>query len=242
MAIQDDRGFNQIYEQNKVNLIRLKRRADWMIGEMEPSPAKKTLEIGCGTGYMSHYIAERTNMQVIGSDLCKPFIEEAKAKFSLPNLSYEVLDFNEAAASIHNKFDYILGNGILHHLYYHLDEVFLTLKDLLNAGGKIIFMEPNIYNPYVAAIFKNGRLRKWAHLEPDEMAFSKGFIRQKLEAAGFQDSRIFYKDFLLPGIPEFMVRPSVVIGDLLERTPLKYVSQSILISAGHGFWEKIRGK
>src|SRR5450432_275439 len=148
MAIQDDRGFNQIYEQNEVNLIRLKRRADWMIEAMEVDPAKKVLEIGCGTGYVSHYIAAKTNMQVIGSDLCKPFIEEAKRKFTLPHLSYEVLDFNEAAGTVHNKFDYIIGNGILHHLYYNLDKVFLTLKNLLNPGGKIIFMEPNLYNPY----------------------------------------------------------------------------------------------
>lgn len=202
-----------------------------MIGEMTVSPAKKVLEIGCGTGYMSHYIAGRTNMQMIGSDLCKPFIEEAKTKFSLPNLSYEVLDFNEAATGIHNKFDYILGNGILHHLYYNLDEVFLTLKGLLNPDGKIIFMEPNIHNPYVAAIFKNKSLRKWARLEPDEMAFSKKFIQQKIKAAGFGKSKVTYKDFLLPGVPGFMVGPSIITGNILERTPLRIVSQSILISA-----------
>jgi 2-polyprenyl-3-methyl-5-hydroxy-6-metoxy-1,4-benzoquinol methylase len=231
MAIQDDRGFNQIYEQNEVNLIRLKRRADWMIEAMEVDPAKKVLEIGCGTGYVSHYIAAKTNMQVIGSDLCKPFIEEAKRKFTLPHLSYEALDFNEAAGTVHNKFDYIIGNGILHHLYYNLDKVFLTLKNLLNPGGKIIFMEPNLYNPYVAAIFKNKVLRKWAHLEPDEMAFSKSFVQQKLKAAGFEDNKVLYKDFLLPGVPRFMVGPSVTIGNFLERTPLRFVSQSILISA-----------
>jgi 2-polyprenyl-3-methyl-5-hydroxy-6-metoxy-1,4-benzoquinol methylase len=230
-AIQDDRGFNQIYEQSPVNLIRLKRRADWMIEDMEVAPGKKILEIGCGTGFVSHYIASRTGMQVLGSDLCVPFIEEAREKFKLHNLFYEVLDFNEAAADANNKFDYIIGNGILHHLYYNLDKVFVTLRDMLHPGGKIIFMEPNIYNPYVAAIFKNRKLRKWAHLEPDEMAFSRGYIRRKLIAAGFATSRIRYKDFLLPGVPKFMVAPSIAVGNLVERTPLKFLSQSILISA-----------
>ena len=50
-------------------------------------------------------------------------------------------------------------------------------------------MEPNIYNPYVAAIFKNRRFRKRAHLEPDEMAFSKG-LSGKIEAAGFKNIKI----------------------------------------------------
>ncbi len=230
-AIKDDRGFNQIFAQSEVNLIRLKRRAEWMINKMEAGPGKKVLEIGCGTGYVAYIIAQQTNMHVLGSDLCIPFIEDAKTNYKLPNLDFEVLDFNKAAGTVHNKFDYIIGNGILHHLYYNLDSVFLTLKDLLNKNGKIIFMEPNIYNPYVAAIFRNKMLRKWASLEPDEMAFSKTFIEEKLNRAGFSEIDVVYKDFLLPGIPRVLVKPSIAIGNTLEKTPLKYISQSILITA-----------
>jgi len=170
-------------------------------------------------------------MQVIGSDLCKPFIEGAKQQYILPNLSYDTLDFNQAATQVDQKFDYIIGNGILHHLYYNLDEVLVTFKKLLNKDGKIIFMEPNIYNPYVALIFQNKTLRKWAKLEPDEMAFSKSFINEKLEKAAFKNINIVYKDFLLPGVPRPLVMPSIVIGNILEKTPLKYISQSILICA-----------
>ena len=169
-------------------------------------------------------------MQVIGSDLCVPFIEGAKEKYILPNLSFDTLDFN-TAASLNNKFDYIIGNGILHHLYYNLNTVLATLKNLLNENGKIIFMEPNINNPYVATIFKIDFFRKWANLEPDEMAFSKSYINEKLNSIGFKSIEITYKDFLLPGIPKFLVEPSIHIGNILEKTPLKFISQSILISA-----------
>jgi 2-polyprenyl-3-methyl-5-hydroxy-6-metoxy-1,4-benzoquinol methylase len=230
-AIKDDRGFNQIYKQSETNLIRLRRRADWITNEMNATPDKKVLEIGCGTGYVSYYIAKKTGIQVIGSDLCEPFIEEAKEKHILPNLTFLILDFNKATATVHNKFDYIIGNGILHHLYYNLGEVLPTLKTLLNPQGKIIFMEPNIYNPYVAAIFKNKRLRKQAHLEPDEMAFSRIFIRKKLQSVGFKNVKVRYKDFLLPGTPRLLVKPSIIIGNILEKTFLKFISQSILISA-----------
>jgi 2-polyprenyl-3-methyl-5-hydroxy-6-metoxy-1,4-benzoquinol methylase len=230
-AITDDRGFNQIYEQSSVNLVRLKRRAAWIIEQMDIDPDKKILEIGCGTGFMSHHIALKSGMQVIGSDLCKPFIEDARKNYVLPNLLFEVLDFNDAASSIHNKFDYIIGNGILHHLYYNLNKVLSTLKNLLNQDGKIIFMEPNIYNPYIAAIFKNKIFRKWAKLEPDEMAFSKKFIHQKLNLAGFKNIKVIYKDFLLPGVPGWLVTPSIAAGNILEKTPLKVISQSILITS-----------
>lgn len=229
-SIKDDRGYNQGFKETYALNKRMERRADWMIYEMEVQPGKKVLEIGCGTGYLSYYIAKKTGMQVIGSDLCVPFIEGAKENYILSNLSYDTLDFNTAAANLTTKYDYVIGNGILHHLYHNLNEVLVTLKKLLNPNGKIIFMEPNIFNPYVAAIFKNESLRKWANLEPDEMAFSKGFINQKLQEAGFSNISIIYKDFLLPGIPKFLVTPSIVVGNLLEKTPLKFISQSILIS------------
>ena len=230
-SIIDDRGYNQGFKETYSLKKRMERRADWMINEMQVVQHKKVLEIGCGTGYVSYYIAEKTGMQVIGSDLCVPFIEGAKEKYILPNLSFDTLDFNEAAANLDNKFDYIIGNGILHHLYYNLNTVLATLKKLLNENGKIIFMEPNIYNPYVATIFKNDSIRKWANLEPDEMAFSKSFIKEKLQSTGFKNIEITYKDFLLPGIPKFLVEPSIKIGNILEKTPLKFISQSILISA-----------
>jgi hypothetical protein len=92
-------------------------------------------------------------------------------------------------------------------------------------------MEPNIYNPYVAAIFKNKALRKWAHLEPDEMAFSASFVKDKLNRAGFRLNTVTYRDFLLPGVPHWMIGPSIAAGNLLEKTPLRIISQSIFITA-----------
>lgn len=230
-SVVDDRGYNQGFRESLASKKRMERRADWMIDEMDTILQKRVLEIGCGTGYLSYYIAKKTGMPVTATDLCEPFIEAARKDYSLPNLSYECLDFNKAAEIIHEKFDYIIGNGILHHLHDGLDKALRNLKKLLNPGGKMIFMEPNIYNPYVAAIFKNKTLRHWARLEPDEMAFSKKFILKKLNDAGFESASVKYKDFLLPGIPSFLIRPSIVIGNILEKTPLKLVSQSIFISA-----------
>lgn len=230
-SVIDDRGYNQGFKDTPAVRKRMERRADWMLSEMENNSDKTVLEIGCGTGYISYYLAKRTKLRIIGSDLCQPFIGEANENYKLPNLSYEVLDFNKAAMTFHRKFDYLIGNGILHHLYHNLDETFVTFKKLLNSTGKIIFMEPNIFNPYVAFIFKNNKLRKWARLEPDEMAFSKSFILKKLQAAEFAEIKIVYKDFLLPGVPEMIITPSIILGDVLEKTPLKYLSQSILICA-----------
>ena len=70
-SIVDDRGYNQGFKETYALQKRMTRRADWMIKKMSLAPTKRVLEIGCGTGYVSYYIAKQTGMQVIGSDLCK---------------------------------------------------------------------------------------------------------------------------------------------------------------------------
>jgi 2-polyprenyl-3-methyl-5-hydroxy-6-metoxy-1,4-benzoquinol methylase len=233
-SIKDDRGYNQGFAPAKSTTVRLDRRTQWLLGEMTLTPATRILEIGCGTGEVSHWMAERSGATVVGTDLCVPFIEEARRTYTLPNLRFEVVDFNEASAFTDERFDYIVGNGILHHLYYGLPDALTRMRSLLAPGGKIIFMEPNLYNPYVYLIFTYPWLRKLANLEPDEMAFTKPFIRNLLRTAGFEHIRVDYKDFLLPGIPEFLIGPSIWLGDILEKLPgTKQVAQSLFIRAEH---------
>ena len=230
--IKDDRGFNQVWGDSKSTRVRAERRCEYMISQMQVQPNKSVMEIGCGTGKNAFILAKKTGMNVLGTDLCVPFVEEARKNYPLTNLRYDILDFNKADQFKGEKFDYIIGNGILHHLYYHLDEAFTNMLHLLKDGGKIIFLEPNIYNPYVYLIFSYAALRKATHLEPDEMAFSKSFATEKLAKAGYKNIKVEYKDFLLPGVPDALITPSVVIGDVLEKIPLlKNVSQSIFISA-----------
>jgi 2-polyprenyl-3-methyl-5-hydroxy-6-metoxy-1,4-benzoquinol methylase len=231
-SIVDDRGFNQGFKLNTATQIRMNRRAEWMTNLMHSDQPCNILEIGCGTGEVAYWIAKNTTHHVLGTDICLPFINEANAKYQLPNLSYAYLNFSNIEDFKDQRFDYIIGNGILHHLYQHLDESLINLKNLLKTGGAIIFIEPNIYNPYCGLIFNIPLLRKWAKLEPDEMAFSKSFIINRLNKADFQKVNVKYIDFLLPGIPNSLVKPSIVIGDILEKIPvLKMLSQSIFIYA-----------
>lgn len=231
-SLKDDQGHNQIFKPSYATDKRLERRADYIISQFRSTQDIDVLELGCGMGIMANMIAGKIKTKFLGVDLCEPFIAAARKNFSTPNLSFEVMDFNKAEDFLHRKFDYIIGNGILHHLYHNLDSALVNIRKLLKPGGKMIFLEPNIYNPYVSLIFKNSYFRKKAALEPTEMAFSKKFITQKLQSAGYKNIKVEYKDFLLPGIPRVFVKPSIVIGRIAEKTPLiKKISQSIFISA-----------
>jgi 2-polyprenyl-3-methyl-5-hydroxy-6-metoxy-1,4-benzoquinol methylase len=231
-SVRDDRGYNQGWAENRATNVRSERRCDYMISQMRSRLSGNVLEIGCGTGQNSFFLARKTGLSVLGTDICVPFIEEASQRFQLPNLRYAVLDFNQASQFEGETFDYIVGNGILHHLYHHLSAALTNMHRLLKPGGTIVFLEPNLYNPYVFGIFRFPYLRRLAHLEPDEMAFTKRHVTKLLKAAGYNDIRVEYKDFLLPGIPDILIAPSIAVGAVLERVPLvRMVSQSIFISA-----------
>jgi len=231
-SVRDDRGYNQGWAESRATNVRAERRCDYIISQMREPLTGTVLEIGCGRGQNSYLLAKKTGLSVLGTDICVPFIEEANRRFQLPNLRYAVLDFNQAAQFEGERFDYIVGNGILHHLYYHLADALTAMRRLLRPAGKIVFLEPNLYNPYVLSIFSVPALRKLAHLEPDEMAFTKRYVTGLLSASGYSNICVEYKDFLLPGIPDALIAPSIAIGAVLERIPLvRTMSQSIFISA-----------
>lgn len=231
-GIRDERGFT-LYPQNRTMPIRTERRADYMIRQMGNPHNAEILEIGCGTGELSRILAEKTGSSVLGTDLSNVYIREARENNTLLNLRYETLDFNNPKALFSSRFDYILGNGILHHVVPRLDKALENLRTLLKDNGKIVFLEPNLYNPYCFLIFHTtGALRRWANLEPDEMALTKRRMLQKLKEHNFREIKIEYKDFLLPNTPYFMIYPFIFAGWILEKLFLiNKMSQSIFISA-----------
>jgi 2-polyprenyl-3-methyl-5-hydroxy-6-metoxy-1,4-benzoquinol methylase len=235
-SIQDEKGYNQGYRPSKSVEVRTERRCDYILSKMELKQDTRILEIGCGIGRHSYILAKKTGKYVLGTDISRAFIEEAKSNYSLPNLEYKLLDFNDQAAISDatggQKFDYVVGDGILHHLYYNLDNSLASIHELLKPGGRMIFLEPNFFNPYCLVIFNIPLFRKLAKLEPGEMALRKGFISDKLELAGFENINVEYRDFLIPGTPDFMIKVSIILGNAIEKIIwLKMLSQSIFISA-----------
>lgn len=229
-SLTDDRGYNQMFAPSEAMKIRSERRCDMLLAAMVLTSESRILELGCGTGEIANFIAGKTNAQVIGIDICKPFIEEAQKKHVKPNLSFEVLDFNDPQSLSGIKYDYIIGNGILHHLYFDLDNALQNIKQLLKEDGKMIFLEPNLVNPYCYLIFSYPYFRKKANLEPDEMAFTKRFILNKLQKNGFKNNSVYYKDFLIPITPKMLIKLLIATGNILERIPiLRMLSQSIFI-------------
>ena len=113
-----------------------------------------------------------------------------------------------------------------------MDNFLPALALWLRPGGRLIFWEPNLKNPYVFLIFKVAALRRMTRLEPEEMAFTPRFIQRKLTTAGFCQVRAIARDFLLPNTPAKLISLVVKMGDFLEKVPVvRGCAQSIFLTA-----------
>lgn len=232
LTIQDEQGVNQVYAAVGSAIERKNRRNEWFIKQMKAVDAQNVLEIGCGDGEMADFIARNTSIKVTAIDISPAFITQARERFQQSNLSYELIDFMNLHLDSPGEFDFVFGNGILHHLAKQLPEVLQRLHALIRHQGGIAFIEPNLLNPYCAFIFGTAIGRRWARLDPDEMAFSAGDIEGLLAATGWQNISVATRDFLVPGLPTSCVGPIMWLEPALEATSLtSWLAQSNFIVA-----------
>ncbi|MEI8173433.1 MAG: class I SAM-dependent methyltransferase [Deltaproteobacteria bacterium] len=231
-SIVDNRGYSQGFALSQALTIRTRRRVQAMLDEMDVSSPRTILELGCGTGEASYLLSTLTTADVIGVDLCESFIQSARENYDRPNLKFIAMDLllEDVADRFTGKIDYIVGNGILHHLRADLPQALLRLNQLLSHGGRFIFWEPNLANPYLFFIFRFEKLRRLARLEPNEMAFYCRELVRVFESIGLTQIHASCRDFLLPNTPGMLIKPAIWLGAVMERIPcMSSLAQSIFI-------------
>lgn len=232
IALEDERGFNQVFAPVGSSLLRMRRRHDWFLAEARRAGARRILEIGCGTGVAAARMAAGTDAEVVAIDISDAFLDEARARHTAPNLRFEKLTLPTEDPARLGRFDFVFGNGILHHLVRELPQVLDALRRATNPGGRIAFIEPNLANPFCAFIFGTKIGRRWAKLEPDEMAFKPGQLGTAFTTADWQDVQVQTRDFLVPGLPSPMIKPILALEPALEATAVtRWLAQSHFVTA-----------
>jgi SAM-dependent methyltransferase len=139
------------------------------------------LDYGCGSGEFSRVLALR-GARVVGIDISPKLIETARASAANIGLNgscpqFMVCDAHHTPFS-DNTFDYVVGNGALHHL--DLGMAYAEIARILKPGGKALFMEPMYHHP---VLWMLRRLTPNAHsaderpLSFDDMAKAKKWFR-----------------------------------------------------------------
>jgi 2-polyprenyl-3-methyl-5-hydroxy-6-metoxy-1,4-benzoquinol methylase len=109
-------------------------------------PGESMLDLGCGSGWLSAYFAER-GMIVVGVDVSQEQIgaaNELKAKLGLENLSFQCSDFMEWDLNKYlGSFGNIFVSAFLHHLpQTELELIMGKIAQVLKPGGRVYLYEP----------------------------------------------------------------------------------------------------
>ena len=149
----------------------------------EPS---RVLDIGCGTGETSCYLAERfPGARVVGVDVSRAAIQYASRSYGSDRVSFRLLDEFD-----NEPFELCYINGVFHHLKDgERQETLRVIRERLRDGGFLALFENNPWNPGTRIVMKR------IPFDRDAEPLSSRETRRLLDGAGFKcvDTRyLFY--------------------------------------------------
>lgn len=107
---------------------------------------KKVMEIGCGNGWFSNYLAFNCDVQVCGLDINLPELEQAARVFEHPNVYFTYGDIF-ANAPFQRNLDLIVLNKVVEY-FPDLEFLFERLAKFLRKGGEIHILDSPFFPPY----------------------------------------------------------------------------------------------
>jgi ubiquinone/menaquinone biosynthesis C-methylase UbiE len=193
------------------------------------------LDYGCGTGKSTQELKSRGAL-VTAFDISLTRLKDAKGHLTSEDRSHT--KFVAAAAErlpfIDKKFDAIIGKQILHHL--ELEVAAREISRVLKPGGKAVFLEPLIHNPFLEAY-----RRLTPHLRsPTERALSVHDLREFSSQFTHWEHTEFCFFAILPVLVDVFLGNKVSLRRLtktlqrLDQTLIKAVP-----SIGRYYWETV---
>jgi len=127
--------------------------AERLFSQIDLSNVKKVLEVGCGIGVVTSYLAKEYKWNVTGIDLDPEQIERAKND----NIENEYFKFFEADVTklpfVDSEFDMALSFDVLHHIP-NWDNALNEISRVLKPMGFYVFSDLALPR-FTARIFKN---------------------------------------------------------------------------------------
>ena len=111
-----------------------------------PLQGKTVLDLGCGYGWHCMYAAEQGAARVLGLDLSRKMIEEAKRRNEGAGIEYQVCGIEEYEYP-ESSWDCVVSNLALHYIE-DIEMIFRKVYRTLKAGGTFLF---NIEHPVLTA-------------------------------------------------------------------------------------------
>ncbi len=159
--------------------------------KLQISPPKKLLELGCGTGWMSEFLA-LMKFEVVATSISPHDIRDAQTRINsleVKNITFD-LKFLESsmetvAKTVQNQglFDTVLVFEALHHAYDWREAISASYDCLKSGGWLLVCNEPNFVHTAVSY-----RIAKLSNTH--EIGFRRSELKNHLKQTGFQKIQI----------------------------------------------------
>jgi ubiquinone/menaquinone biosynthesis C-methylase UbiE len=202
------------------------------------------LDIACGTGFGSDILASHTKNQVIGGDIAPDAIEECKAHWQRPNLSFQVLDGTQLAFP-DNHFDVVVSFETIEHTTQY-EAMLREFNRVLKPNGTAFISTPNfpinspsgrVTNPYhtqeftldeldkiLRGVFKNIQIQGQQYSRYNDASFGKNIgyaVETVLLQRGIRKIPMPLQDTLMKALIGKQLYPDVEDYDMVsERNAL----------------------
>ena len=155
------------------------RSAERLKKYLTRKPIGRVLEVGCGNGWLAHFIASHTGHHVIATDIQTHELEQAGRLFRKENLQFIHSDGSEKIGE-EEPFTYIVFAASLQY-FPSLANILDKSLDRLEAGGEIHIIDTRFYHSpaipearertrrYYQALGYPGMMRNYFHHSLEEL-------------------------------------------------------------------------
>ncbi len=182
--------YNAYYNGKKAQRFWHYAKLDEAIKSLEIKDGDRVLEVGCGSGLLSFFIAKNPKVTVTAIDANQSALDFATNQFKLPNLTYskgllDELNFKESS------FDKIVFLEVIEHITEKQgEEIFKSFYKLLKPNGKLVISTPNKASLWPLIEWSLDFFKLVPNLadEQHEFLYSGKILQKKGEQAGFKCS------------------------------------------------------
>jgi SAM-dependent methyltransferase len=174
----------------------IRRHVEELVRFGEILPGERVLEVGCGMGRHIFCLVEK-GIRVEGLELSPILIERLHAfntsRIDIPVHCCDVINF---PPELEGRFDAVIGFFTLHH-FHDLTECYRAMQRMIRTGGRIVFLEPNAYNPlyYMQILLTSGMT--WQG-DRGMLNMRRRIIFGAMTAAGLSNPALFRFGFFPP--------------------------------------------
>jgi 2-polyprenyl-3-methyl-5-hydroxy-6-metoxy-1,4-benzoquinol methylase len=153
---------------------------------------KRVLELGCSTGYMSRYMAEKQNCSVVGIEMDPAAAQQAEEYCQ----EVHVRNLNQSGpldGLRKHSFDVVLMGDVLEHLV-DAQGLLTEVRELLTENGKVVICLPNVLHWLTRIKLLAGRFdyESAGTLDHTHLRFfTERSARRLIESAGYRITSFF---------------------------------------------------